>query len=71
MTLQRFQGIVLKLSNQMFVRHYLWLNYPLDPQLMGLQFSGERDINRLKDELMELGIGFDEDRAMWTVKRTD
>jgi hypothetical protein len=38
MTLQRFQGIVLKLGNQMFVRHYHWLNYPNDPQLLGIQF---------------------------------
>jgi hypothetical protein len=38
-TMSRFQSIVLKLGNQMFVRHYHWLNYPNDPQLMGLQFT--------------------------------
>ena len=40
MTLQRFQGIVLKLGNQMFVRHYLWLNYPHDPQMFGIELIG-------------------------------
>lgn len=39
MTLQRFQSLVLKLSNQMMVRHYLWLNYPNDPQVMGIEMS--------------------------------
>lgn len=41
MTLQRFQGIVLRLGNQMFVRHYLWVNYPHDPQLLGIEFIGQ------------------------------
>jgi hypothetical protein len=41
MTLERFQGIVLQLGSQMFVRHYLWLNYPQDPQLMGIQLIGQ------------------------------
>lgn len=45
-TLERFQAIVLKLGNQMFVRHYLWLNYPEDPQLMGLQFTTQREPGR-------------------------
>ena len=25
----------------MFVRHYLWLNYPNDPQLMGIEMVGQ------------------------------
>lgn len=41
MTLQRFQWIVLKLGNQMYVRHYLWLNYPNGPQLMGIEMIGQ------------------------------
>ena len=28
----------VKIGNQMFVRHYLWLNYPHEPQLFGIQF---------------------------------
>lgn len=39
MTIQKLQDVVLKLSNQMFVRHYVWLNYPNDPQVMGIQFQ--------------------------------
>lgn len=38
MTLQRFQATVLKIGNQMFVRHYLWVNYPLEPPVLGIQF---------------------------------
>ena len=41
MTLERLQGIVLRLGNQMFVRHYLWLNYPNDPQMMGIELIGQ------------------------------
>jgi hypothetical protein len=41
MKLIRFQSIVLKLGNQVFVRHYLWLNYPQDPQLMGIELIGQ------------------------------
>lgn len=41
MTLERFQSIVLKLGNQMYVRHYLWLNYPNDPQLLGIEMIGQ------------------------------
>ena len=41
MTLERFQAVVLRLGNQMFVRHYLWLNYPNDPQLMGIELIGQ------------------------------
>lgn len=36
MTLERFQRLVLKIGNQMMTRHYLWLNYPSTPQLMGI-----------------------------------
>lgn len=46
MTLERFQGLVLKLGNQMFVRHYLWVNYPNDPQSLGIQFSYNPKENR-------------------------
>jgi hypothetical protein len=38
MDLREFQRVVLRLGNQMFVRHFLWLNYPNGPQLMGIQF---------------------------------
>lgn len=41
MTLERLQGIVLRLGSQMFIRHYLWLNYPNDPQIMGIELIGQ------------------------------
>lgn len=47
MTLERFQSIVLRLGNQMFVRHHIWLNYPNEPQIMGIELIG-RVVNRKK-----------------------
>ena len=41
MTLERFQALVLRLGNQVFVRHYHWLNYPHDPPLMGIEMIGQ------------------------------
>jgi hypothetical protein len=41
MTIQRLQAIVLRLGNQMFVRHYLWINYPNEPQMMGIELIGQ------------------------------
>jgi hypothetical protein len=39
-TIRRFERIVLRLSNQTFVRHHLWLNFPDDPRLMGIELIG-------------------------------
>jgi hypothetical protein len=55
MTLQRFQGIVLRLGNQMFVRHYLWLNYPNDPQLMGIELIGQAPNGKKRKATCECG----------------
>ena len=68
MTLQRFQNIVLRLGNQMFVRHYFWLNYPDDPQIMGFSMVGAPSV-RLLDELKELGFTFDERSQIWKISR--
>lgn len=70
MTMQRFQSIVLRLGNQGFVRHYYWLNYPNDPQLMGIQFPA--DINgMLAKELADAGFVWNEGLKVWTVERTE
>lgn len=75
MTIQRFQNIVLRLGNQMFVRHYLWLNYPNDPQLMGLEhreyMRGYRPSGRLATELKAEGFQFNEQIGIWTVGREE
>ncbi len=55
MTIQRFQGIVLKLGNQMFVRHYLWINYPHDPQLMGIELIGQAEKGSARKATCECG----------------
>lgn len=72
MTLQRFQGIVLRISNLMFVRHYLWLNYPNDAQLMGIELGRIADTESrvaLHHELTKLGFSLRDD-GIWTIGRT-
>ena len=74
-TLQRFQAIILKLGNQVFIRHYLWLNYPNPYQLMGIQLLDPATLTLLKPsgllskELLQEGFRFEEPRGMWLVNR--
>ncbi len=55
MTIQRFQSTVLKLGNQMFVRHYLWINYPSDPQQMGIEMIGQAPHGKTRKSSCECG----------------
>ncbi len=55
MTLERFQAIVLKLGNQMFVRHYLWLNYPQDPALMAIELIGQKPDGKKRSRSCDCG----------------
>lgn len=56
MTIEKFQRIVLKIGNQRFVRHYLWLDYPEEPQLMGIEIQTHRKPNaRRKTRTCECG----------------
>ena len=73
MPLADFQRLVLRLANQAFVRYALWLNYPNDPQLMGIDFGGNPEsVNTmLREELTRLGLAIDPRFKMWTVERTD
>ncbi len=70
MTLERLQGIILRLGNQMFVRHYLWLNYPNDPQMMGIELIGQAPKGRLAAELIELGFVFNAKDGVWEIERS-
>lgn len=74
MTLERFQAIVLKLSNIMMARHYLWLNYPNDPQVLAIEL-GEAVLSDgpLYKELVNLGFQFKElaGLRLWVIERTD
>ena len=70
MTINRFKGIVLKLGNQMFVRHFLWLNYPNDTKIMGIKFKTSGLTDRLNNELNELGFRFDEKDGIWKIERS-
>lgn len=60
---------MLKLGNQMFVRHYLWLNYPQDRQLMGIQFKSDRPELALCGELVDLGFEWHVGYRMWVIWR--
>jgi len=70
MPLADFERLVLRLANQTFVRYALWLNYPKDPPLMGIDF-GSKGHTMLQQDLTERGLAWDEMRGMWTVERTD
>ncbi len=82
MTIDRFRSIVLKLGNKMFVRHYLWLNYPNPTQLFGFQIMDPatltlcRATGRLAEELnaeelKQEGLRFEAERGMWVVERDE
>lgn len=55
MTLEKLQAIVLRLGNQMFVRHYLWINYPNDPQMMGIELIGQGPNGKKRKPSCECG----------------
>ena len=55
MTLARLQSIVLRLGNQLFVRHYCWLNYPHEPQLMGIELIGQSPHTRKRTVSCDCG----------------
>lgn len=56
MTIEKLQSIALRIGNQRFVRHYLWLNYPERPQLMGIEIQTHRKPNaRRKARTCECG----------------
>lgn len=73
MTMQRFQSTVRVLSNSMFVRWYACLNYPYEPQVLGIQFQDAEHTNvRLMQDLRE--AGFTQDPrwpGIWVVERTE
>lgn len=75
MTMERFQGIVLRLSNQMLLRWYAWLNYPNDPQIFGLQCHSISEASgfgkQLRAELERLGFVWNQAHELWTIERTE
>lgn len=78
MTINEFQRIVIRLSNQMYVRHYLWLNYPNEPQTMALSLIDLANTtgsittdggHRLSRELEALGFVWDGSNGRYTIQR--
>jgi hypothetical protein len=79
MTIDRFQGLVLKLSNSLYVRCYYMLNYPHKPQILGIELFDRdgSDLKRiaptkrksiLEKELNEMGFAFKD--GVWRIERT-
>lgn len=69
MTIEQLQWIVIKLSNQEMVRWYAWLNYPNDPQLMGIELL-RRTSDMLAIELSSKGFVLNDTTGIWTIVRT-
>jgi hypothetical protein len=61
--------LVWQLSNQLFVRHYRWLNYPREPQLLALQFADDIENTPLEAELKSLGFVWDATQRIWAIPR--
>lgn len=70
MTVERFERLVLKLSNQMLVRHYLWLNYPYEPKIMQIEFSKPAQMD-LHKELEKLGFVTGPSRCRYQITREE
>ena len=68
MTLEKLESIVLRLANQTHVRYYKWLNYPNEPQIMGIQLQEEPG-KILKQEFYQLGLRYQIRFNVWTVER--
>jgi hypothetical protein len=66
-----FQSLVWQLSNQLFVRHYRWLNYPQKPQLFALQFADDIANTSLEAELKSLGFAWDPIQRIWAILRKE
>lgn len=71
MTIQEFQRIVLRLSNQTHVRHFMWLNYPNDPQVMAIILIPSDGGHRLAHEMEALGFAWDNANSRYTINRDE
>jgi hypothetical protein len=73
-SIRELQRIALRLSNQMFVRHFMWLNYPNDPQVMGIMLR-DPDVtagdDMLQKEMLRLGFRWNPELSMYAVERRE
>ena len=63
-----------QLGNQIFTRHYVWLNYPAEPQTMGIEImlaDWNGDIPLLKKEMKERGFRLSERFNGWVIERKE
>ena len=67
MNVERFQGLVLLLANQTFVRYYLALDHP-QYKRMGIQLYGVTS-ELLREELRKQGFSWHVGLNMWIVSR--
>ena len=57
-----------------FTRHYVWLNYPAEPQTMGIEImlaDWNGDIPLLKKEMKERGFRLSERFNGWVIERKE
>ena len=79
MSIEEVQRLALMLSRSMWVRWFANLNYPFEPQLMGLMLAdgcnGQVGIvkggDMLAGELTRLGFAWNDDLRMWTILRAE
>lgn len=71
-TMQRFQGVFLLVANQMFARCYYALNYPQNPQWLGIQMYPDIAADsRLAKDLIEIGFEPRWDPPIWIIEREE
>lgn len=70
-TMQQFQAVFLRVANQMFARCFYTLNWPIKPQLLGIQTSPDIDPeSNLAAELIEIGFEFRWGK-IWAIERDE
>lgn len=79
MPIEELQSLALMLGRSLWVRWFAFLNYPFDPQLMGLSLietvNGKMESfkggDRLQQDLSRRGFAWNDDLRMWTIERKE
>lgn len=72
-TADKLQSLVLRLSNQCYVRHWLHYNYPEEsPWLMAIALHNHPNFSILEEELTAIGFRNPDNREpIYTIERVD
>jgi hypothetical protein len=72
MTLDRLQGIVLRLANVVPVRYWMHFNYPCqEPWHMAVKIYPAIPPSQFRHEMKSLGGRWDDNDLLWTFERTN